>query len=571
MQRWWDLWPGRLEYELEALRATGIPHELDKTALDRGRVIIRLWPTVVGEPLNLRAVFPDLYPYFRFELAAPDLDLPRHQHPFAKNLCLIGRPTENWRTTDTLAKFIKERLPQVLTTARSEDPAEIEALEERQGEPFSDYYAYRTDAAVLVDTGWALPDNVRAGDCVIGLKEANYVVRGAVLRIEKPGQTLAQASPHMAAMYPYTVKGRWVRVDRTVRENEAEPFLRALAAQFHDLLKPQWNRVSEGRLDIVAVAFPEELRWREWGIGWVFVVRYQKRGQGKVMQGYLVRAVRAGEDDLATRVPQLRPLRRRTVALFGAGALGSPGVLELARSGVGEIRILDHDFVDAPMTVRWPLGLDAVGLPKARALQQFVHAQYPNTRIKAFVHRLGGLAVEGPSDLEVLEEMCDGAHLIYDATAEVGIQHLLSDLALKYGIPYIAVSGTFGAWGGLVARVRPGQTEGCWSCLQHAINDGVIISPPSDPTGQIQPAGCADPTFAGAGFDLAEIALMGVRLAVGTLCVGVDGGYPDVGWDVGTLALRDEHGGVIAANWTTFRLDRHPDCQACAERHGSPG
>ncbi len=41
------------------------------------------------------------------------------------------------------------------------------------------------------------------------------------------------------------------------------------------------------------------------------------------------------------------------------------------------------------------------------------------------------------------------------------------------------------------------------------------------------PRGCADPTFTGAGFDVATIALQGVRLVVGTLAGSIPGGYPD--------------------------------------------
>ncbi len=76
----------------------------------------------------------------------------------------------------------------------------------------------------------------------------------------------------------------------------------------------------------------------------------------------------------------------------------------------------------------------------------------------------------------------------------------------------------------------------------------------------MQPRGCADPTFTGAGFDVAEVALNGVRLAVSTLAGGLGDAYPDAEWDVAIISFRDEHGRRIAPRWQTFKLRRHPRC-----------
>jgi hypothetical protein len=185
---------------------------------------------------------------------------------------------------------------------------------------------------------------------------------------------------------------------------------------------------------------------------------------------------------------------------------------------------------------------------------------YPYVRVRARHRRLGLVGPQSPSDLEVRDELLDGVDLVYDAAAEVGIQHLLADLASERGIPYICVSSTPGAWGGLLIRVRPKEAEGCWVCSQLALGDRTIPPPPADPQGGVQPAGCADPTFTGAGFDLVQVATAGVRLAVGTVSAGA---YPDVDWDVAVMSFRDAAGRVIAPRWETLPLARHPSCD-CA-------
>jgi molybdopterin/thiamine biosynthesis adenylyltransferase len=563
-RRWWDLWPGRLEHELEALGAAGIPYEQDNSKFKNGRLVIKTWPTIEGERLDLIAEYPELYPYFRFEVQAPGLDLPRHQQPFNKNLCLVGRATANWKTTDTLADFISQRLPQVLKVARNPASVEASELEEHQGEPFSDYYSYQPGAILMVDSSWKLADAAQRGKCSIGLK-ADTPIRGAILSIADNGTALAETPNEIRQLFARTIEARWIKLGHPIRENDSLKFQEAVASVWGELAQPRWNQVGDVRLDVVAVAFPEELGWRQIGLGWVFLVRHQRKGERKSWSVYLARAGRAGEGDLAERSPEIRQLRSKVIAVFGAGALGALSVAEMARAGSGEIRVLDHDYVDPATVSRWPLGLEIAGLSKTEALQRFVRTNYPYTRIAPYTHRLGATG-SGSSDLEVIDRMLSGADLVYDATAEWGIQHFLSDVAMKYNIPCITVSATYGGWGGLILRIRPGKTEGCWSCLQHRLTGGSIASPSADAHGEIQTAGCADPTFTGTGFDLAPVALGAVRLAVGTLCGDAQRGYPDVDWDVAVISLRDDQGGAIAPSWQTYPLTRHPECEACANR-----
>ena len=129
--------PKRLEYELNALNNAGIEYSKNEDAFTRGVLCLNIWIDGVG---NLQVIFPDLYPYFRFEIYAHDLVLPHHQNPFSKNLCMIGRRTENWHIKDTLASFLLERLPKVLKAGKSTDCEEVEGVEQHQAEPISDYY-----------------------------------------------------------------------------------------------------------------------------------------------------------------------------------------------------------------------------------------------------------------------------------------------------------------------------------------------------------------------------------------------------------------------------------------------
>ncbi len=277
---------------------------------------------------------------------------------------------------------------------------------------------------------------------------------------------------------------------------------------------------------------------------------------------YFARACRAAPSDLSVRIPQLAPLAGHTAALFGLGALGAPLAIELARCGIGELRILDQDFVEPATVVRWPLGLPAAGLAKAEALANFIGSHYPFTTVKALSYSIGAAPADDPGE-DPLEEMVEGASILIDATAEVGIQHFLSDMAAAKGLPFLLLDASYGAWGGTICRVRPGITAGCWMCFRHAIMEGTIPDAPADPNGEVQPVGCADPTFTGASFDLGMISLQAARLVVSTLCSQASGGYPAIDADVIVAALHTGGEPLAAPAFTAFPLNAHPECKRC--------
>jgi molybdopterin/thiamine biosynthesis adenylyltransferase len=266
------------------------------------------------------------------------------------------------------------------------------------------------------------------------------------------------------------------------------------------------------------------------------------------------------------------------VSIFGLGCEGSPSALEFARAGIGGLRLLDHDVVDPATTVRWQFGLAAAGLLKAATLHQIIAVNYPYVSVSHDVHRIGVARsvaptgeVDAKSETAVMASMLDGASLLYDATAEWGVQRFLAEEARKRGLPYVGVEGTPGGWGGMVVRILPEETEGCWLCLQHwrgePVEKGGIIPPPHDEVnGDVHPAGCADPTFTGANVDLSEVALQGVRTAIETMLCAAGAKNPDGVWEIAVLALRDGDGRRVPPRWSTYKLRRHPDCAECSRR-----
>jgi molybdopterin/thiamine biosynthesis adenylyltransferase len=567
MDLWWQKCPERLEYELEALKAAGIYFQEDAQARAAGIIRLFLRPVINEQQIDLIATFPNLYPYFRFEVRAPTLDLPHHQNPLAKNLCLIGRNTENWLPKDTLADFISTRVPLVLEAARSTDALTAANLEEHQGEPVTNYYPYQQNALLMIDSAWSLETDRIAGEMIVRLPDTSYPVRGAISELRGAANELLASGPSdLHRLYSKELRARWFRMSKLPALSDPRRFLEACANEHPLITVPIWKPHGALQIDLIGIVFQEELEYRKSGDGWIFIARYRPRNPPlrSKPETHFVRAGRAGHQDLQSRVPELAALTRKRIALFGLGGIGGPSAVELARSGLGELRILDRDVVEPGQIVRWPLGLPAAGLSKPQAIHQFLAHHYPFTKVVPHEHWIGAV-FENMSDLKLLDEIIDGVDLIYDATAELGIQHLLSDIARERNLAYVGVSTTKGAWGGLLARIVPGKTDGCWSCLQHHLDARSIPVPIAYQDGKVQPRGCADPTFTGAGFDINQIALTGVRLAIGTLSQGVHGAYPDFDWDVGVVRMRGLNGEAIVPQWQTFPLARHSQCPCHGE------
>ncbi len=543
----WLYRESRIRWELEQLRAGGF--EFEEPTITDDLVTLRVFVEIDGERHRLEVDFFELFPYFRFEVRAPSLTLVHHQHPFGKNLCLMPRGTHHWDVGRSLASSLREQLPKVLATGGTVAPKDELDAEDRQAEPVTTYFPTEPTSAILFDGTWALPDDFRVGRLSVlrDPESRGRPFRGVVADISSlRNELLLSAPPHLSRRGE-RVEGYVIRLD--------EPVLEADATKLGERMRYEHLRGVHlpSKASVIALVMPEEHAWREAnGSGWLFIVNERKR------PSYFARPVRAGVADLRARAPELHGLATKTIAQFGLGCIGAVSAVEFAKAGVGALRVLDHDAVEAGTVLRWYLGLPVAGHRKTDVMTNFINAHYPLTAVAGYPARLGSTAGERV----LLGQMLEGASLVYDATAEAGVSYFLADLARHHGVPYIGVSGTRGGWGGMVTRLRSDGTTGCGYCLERAKTEGIVPAAPADPNGEVQPAGCDDPTFMGAGFDLATIALAGVRTAVATLLEGEDG-YPAAPSDITVVALRDADGRLIQPQFTGVNLSPYPDCPVC--------
>ncbi|HEX8122453.1 MAG TPA: ThiF family adenylyltransferase [Solirubrobacteraceae bacterium] len=578
MRRWYEENEDRLNAELAALNDGPFAFELDDDYQRRtGLILLRgTYKRPNGEALELEVVYPDSFPFLRPEVFARTITFERHHHPYRGNLCLLDASTRHWDPTWTAADLIAKQGEKLLALLDAGDEAAMRDAETPQGEPATRYFVGPPGAVVFVpEQVLAANPEYRSGIIRFAIgdpEDGAAPLRACVksLELEKRGgaEVVAAIGDDLSRRFGRTIlAGTWVRLEALPSGGKATAeALLAAARATPGYRQAQWQQGVGGRLRLTALVTREEVRQGEYEDGWLVVVEQEAGGKrDRDRSSYVAPGQRLTLADLTARIPSLAGMNAKTVALAGLGAIGGPIALELGRAQVGELRALDQDYAETGTSVRWPLGITAAAQPKVDAISDMVAAGWPFTTAKRYEQRIG--YVPGPDEEpslpehRVVTEFLEGADLLIDATAEEGVQYLLSRLADSAGVPQVYASSTPGGWGGLVARVVPGET-GCWYCLQLRLTDKTIEPPPMSPDGFSQPRGCMSPAWTGSSFDGLPVVAQAVRIAAGTL---LHGRRKENAYDVFVLNQAGEDNLHIAPQWTSYALEPHPKCPYCSD------
>ncbi|MBU1057619.1 MAG: ThiF family adenylyltransferase [Proteobacteria bacterium] len=590
---WWNRYPEELEREIHALEVAGMQPQKNEAKFKEGKAEIGIRLKVLGSERDASIVYPDLYPYFRPTLFVPGLGTTlRHYNPHVGEVCLLQRGTQYWLPEMTAAGHIGEMLPHWEQAAVRHYEDSRLAVEDEQAEPATSYYPTEKTQSVMLDSSWRLPKAISSGHIKIVFPKGHKsitqgesfaawvteiigddkkVIEG--VSFTKPIKRWVRAQGYTECKYP------WLRLEAPPICSTLQELIEKLVSSDPKVKRHINHQRSLSKNGLYGFCFPEEAPGGGLRDGWLFLAYHcnkgtKRRGGSPVSGSYfwLVGPDYAGEKDLFERVPELHPLRDKTVAIIGLGCVGAPSALAFARAGIRELRLLDGDSVTAGTTCRWPQGLASAGAGKVRELARYISQNHPLTKIgtghypygskKDCMVRLGDTSSDY-DQWDCLEKWLEDVDLVYDATAEQGINLLLNDMVIARGIPYVTVSSRAGGWGGNVVRVRPNSDKGCYHCYLYSLQDEQIAQPSYDPCGDgLQPVGCGDITFKAAGFDVEEVALAGVRMAVSTLTEGATSGYPPIVHDVAVLSLRKD-GMAIFPEWQSFHLSKHPNCGIC--------
>lgn len=153
--------------------------------------------------------------------------------------------------------------------------------------------------------------------------------------------------------------------------------------------------------------------------------------------------------------PAMEKLARSHVAVLGLGGVGSWCAEALARSGVGELTLVDHDEVGRSNLNRQLEATTAtLGRPKALAMAERVLLVAPNCKVHSLVYRYT------PEDRESF--FAGKYDFIVDAIDLVSCKLDLIETALARSIPILSALGTGNKLDPTRFRITDiSKTQGC--------------------------------------------------------------------------------------------------------------
>ena len=151
-----------------------------------------------------------------------------------------------------------------------------------------------------------------------------------------------------------------------------------------------------------------------------------------------------------------RKLLGATVAVIGAGGIGSPVIQYLAAAGVGRLRVIDDDRVSLDNLQRQLLFRTGdVGRDKVEVAAEAVAGINPDVRFDGLKARVG------PDNAG---EILEGAHVVVDGSDNFATRLSVSDHCTTARIPLVSAAiGMFQAQIGTWRGWEPGRP--CYRCF----------------------------------------------------------------------------------------------------------
>jgi len=220
-----------------------------------------------------------------------------------------------------------------------------------------------------------------------------------------------------------------------------------------------------------------------------------------------------------------RRLKEASVAVVGAGGIGSAVIPSLAGAGIGRLTIIDDDVVELANLHRQPLFRERdVGYSKADLAIQFAHRLNGHVDAKPILQRIDAANAEG---------LIGGHDLVIDGSDNFATRLAVSDASVALGIPLVSAAAIqFQGQAGLF-RSKP-----CYRCFVGDAFDAEDCD------------NCAELGVLGA--FTAAVGGFAALLAINSI-VGIGDEKP------GTVYLFDGQ----KLEWRAIRIPPDPKCRAC--------
>ena len=559
---WWEV-PDIYDAELKKLGSIGFvrdeTHSSKLTIAYRGRV------SVWGNDYDLKLVYPMTFPKVRPEMYCdqyPPGTIAAHLLASEGIMCLLDYEPDEWDPNDHDCIFLLERAKMWLEKQLTDW---VNGSGDDAPEPIQ-YHDVNSDATLIIPSELVVPyDQIpwNMGTCEVALGSDGK--RGVLISLSN-GSVIGRVlkSKTTTGLYGVggsrEVKGIWIKspvVPPIIRNyNEYAGFAESLGHKGFDRVLKSYigNANSSG---ILAGIFFVERDRPTWIFGYYDTPKHQ-RGNNIVYKTYNIT-----RENIFRRVSDLAALKDKKVMVIGLGCLGSPATLELAKAGVSEFVLIDHDRIDPGNVVRQIYTLQDVGRFKVNAMAEKILVVNPYAKITGTGTIIG---IDPDWLIETITQ--HKVDLILVAVGKPSVDRVINEIAVMLEKPVVYTSTTAGAWGGMVLRYLPGET-GCYDCVswsRHTDSSWQEVPAAPDPKPTFDD-GCMYPAFPGIGVDTGTIALMAARMCIQTLLKGECAVYPDADCNLILYPNRSagEYESLVAKKKI---LKQHELCRTCRTTDG---
>lgn len=330
------------------------------------------------------------------------------------------------------------------------------------------------------------------------------------------------------------IKGKWILLPDIRYERHRPPqtyeeidtLCSKNGLNFYALLKETWNLKTSWKFGILLIGFPipekveaafSEIHWQPLLFQNLKGFRAEKqkpRLKGPARKPRQIwqrlkedgcfspsqqlpwgRVENVARDRLYVRGAYPSKVQATPIAIFGCGALGSSIAELLARGGVHQISLVDHDTIKFGNLCRHTLDGASVGVNKAKALAERLSRANPLSKIKGYSD---SVPLDSGSDRAIMD-----ADIFIDCTTSEAAFQWLDQYAVEHRKRLISVFFNFHAE--FLTLCISGESMSCrniFKDLNYAveqkytpIDPGVYFYKPSKDEQIIEGAGCWHPTF----------------------------------------------------------------------------
>lgn len=178
---------------------------------------------------------------------------------------------------------------------------------------------------------------------------------------------------------------------------------------------------------------------------------------------------------IATPEYPLGILIKKNVAIIGLGSGGSLIALYLAKSGIGNLTLIDGDVMMDHNIVRHICSLKDVGRFKTLAVKDHILDRVPTIKITT---------VEKPFSREnknieaFFDFLLSKVDLIVSATGDNIMNETINEFGYKRNIPIIFAGAFEKITGGIMIRIDPRKKSICYKCIYKKYGDDTIFQKP---------------------------------------------------------------------------------------------